>query len=123
MAMVYPATLEHMARILVIDDEPLVARVIQRALKIHEVDVAPGGLEGLAMHRREPYPLAIVDIHLGDASGPVLAVRLGQVSPVRVILMSGDQEADGWDGDLLVKPFRIEQLQRMVDRLLTLPPV
>lgn len=48
-----------------------------------------------------------MDVHLPDADGPVLAVRLQQVGPIHCVLMSGDPDPDGWDGPVLAKPFDV----------------
>ena len=60
-----------MATILVIDDDELVSRTLQRALKLYgyQVMVANSGAEGLQIARRHRPDLFILDIMMPGADG------------------------------------------------------
>ena len=60
-----------MALILVIDDDDLVSRTLQRALKIYDYQVmtASSGIEGLQLARRHRPDLFILDIMMPGVDG------------------------------------------------------
>ena len=60
-----------MATILVIDDDELVSRTLQRALKMyeHQVMTASSGIEGLQLARRHRPDLFILDIMMPGVDG------------------------------------------------------
>jgi DNA-binding response OmpR family regulator len=105
-----------LVRILIVDDEELIGRVMRRALAEHEVDVAESAAEGLALHAALPYALAFVDVGLPDTPGPDLARALECSSPLRVVLIGGGDlslyRATG--AEVLEKPFDFTQLRAVV---------
>ncbi len=119
-----------MATILVIDDDELVSRTLQRTLRLydHQVMVANSGTEGLQTARRHPPDLFILDIMMPGADGyqvcrqirgdPLLAEL-----PV-LFLTAKAKDEDKIEGfragadDYLVKPFNIEELQLRVKAIL-----
>jgi ActR/RegA family two-component response regulator len=109
-----------MARLLILDDEELVCRALQRVLKGHDVDIASSSAEGIALHVARPYSLAFVDVHLRDTNGVETAALLMHVCPLRVVLMTGDV----FDRleipahlEVLRKPFTIAEIEECVLRL------
>jgi CheY-like chemotaxis protein len=64
-------------RILVVDDEPLVAKSLRRALPGHHVTVAHGGVEALALLREEKFDRVLCDVMMPGMSGPELHRALG----------------------------------------------
>lgn len=105
-------------RILIVDDEAMIGRVLRRGLFEHELDLAETAAEGLALHVAKPYPLALVDIQLPDGHGANLARALQHAAPLRVVLMGGgDLEPHRQAGaEVLEKPFSVEQLRACVAR-------
>ena len=58
------------ARVLIVDDEPLVARAIRRNLGGHEVQIASSGREALALlDAGKRYDLVLCDLMMPDVSG------------------------------------------------------
>lgn len=79
-------------KILVVDDDPAIRRVIARLLKNHRVVAAANASEGLAAARAERFDLALVDVHLGEAEedGYALCRSLRAHNPhTEVILITG----------------------------------
>ena len=110
-------------RILIVDDVPLVGKSMRRILRgLGEVDVVGTGASAIAIHGNVRYDVILVDINLPDATGPLLAVRLQQEWPTRIVLMSGNPELAGWDGDLLLKPFSSAEARAAVAKAMTRPP-
>ena len=112
-----------MARILVIDNHPVVLRAMTVFLEAagHEVVTAGGGRDGLRKARRKPPDLALLDCDLPDMSGPDIcrAIKADPaLSGVPVVLVTGGilQEAEplalaaGAEG-VIGKPFTKEELQ------------
>ena len=102
-------------RLLVVEDEPRLARALQRGLTAegYAVDLAADGLAGLEAARHEGYDAVILDIMLPSLSGYriVRALRAeGNWVPV-LMLSAKDGEYDQADGldagadDYLTKPF------------------
>ncbi len=113
-------TLNHMsARILVVDDDPSVLRMLVRTLGAegNEVEAASdGGAALLAVERRAP-DAVVLDVAMPGMDGLAVCRRLrdrGLTAPV-LLLTARDAVADRVAGleagaDYLVKPFAIEEL-------------
>lgn len=119
-----------MHTILVIDDDELVSRTIQRALKMYgyHVMVANGGAEGLQLARRHRPDLFILDVVMPGMDGyqvcrqvrgdPLLAEL-----PI-LFLTAKVKDEDKIEGfragadDYLIKPFNMDELQYRVKAIL-----
>ena len=123
-----------MERILVIDDNPDLTRLIKISLQGagYEVDVASDGIDGMEAQRRDPADLVITDIFMPRAEGIETISNLRREFPaVRILAMSGGYT--GLKGDYLelaldvgacqtlLKPFTPDELVEQVQRLLALP--
>lgn len=116
------------ARLLVIDDEPLIAELLRDALScVGSVDVALSGNEGLRMAQSVRYDLVFTDLGMPDISGWELTRRLLDDFPaLPVVLVTGwgaslDPEEVKCRGISAVihKPFEISELLRTATALLT----
>jgi two-component system KDP operon response regulator KdpE len=101
-------------RILVIDDEPQIRRLLKVALSAHgfEVEEASAGRDGLSQAALSHPELVLLDLGLPDLDGVEVVRRLREWSEVPIIVLSvREQESDkvgaldaGAD-DYLTKPF------------------
>jgi two-component system, OmpR family, KDP operon response regulator KdpE len=106
-------------RILVIDDEAQIRRLLEIALSNRDWEVwpAPTGLEGLEAARGFKPDVVLLDLNLPDMSGAQVLARLREWSTVPVVVISvRDSESDivallnaGAD-DYVVKPFYTDEL-------------
>jgi two-component system, OmpR family, response regulator len=107
-------------RVLVIEDEVRMARLVKRALEEegHAVDVCGDGPEGLWMATENPYSAIVLDVMLPGLDGFEVCRRLREAgiwSPV-LMLTARDEVGDrvrGLDAgadDYLVKPFSLLEL-------------
>ncbi len=102
-------------RVLVVEDEPRLARALQRGLAAegYVVDLAADGLTGLEAARHEGYDAVVLDIMLPGLSGYRIVRALREENNwVPVLMLSAkDGEYDQADGldcgadDYLTKPF------------------
>ncbi len=111
---------DRVMRILLIEDEPRVARFIKRGLgeEGHVVDVALDSAEGLALAHVSQYDVIVLDVMLPRRSGFHVASQLrseGDATPI-LMLTARDTAADMVHGldvgadDYLTKPFEFEVL-------------
>ena len=116
-----------MATVLVIDDDELVSRTLQRALKLYDyqVMVANSGAEGLQIARRHPPDLFILDIMMPGMDGWTTCRRLREISDVPIIMLTArGMESDVVKGlelgadDYIVKPFGTSELLARIHALL-----
>jgi CheY-like chemotaxis protein len=81
-----------MARILVIDDEPAVRRMLREMLEEvgHEVVTAPEGDAALARFRQSPFDLVITDIFMPGREGISTIAELRREHPdLPILALSG----------------------------------
>jgi two-component system KDP operon response regulator KdpE len=108
-----------MKRVLVIDDEPQIQRLLEFTLapRGYEVFVAGTGFEGLQAIPSVRPDIILLDLGLPDRDGGTVLVELRTWSSIPLIVLSvRDRESDivqlldaGAD-DYLTKPFRTEEL-------------
>ena len=109
-----------MAHILIIEDEPELAQGLRDNLEFenHQVAHAENGTDGLALVRKQPPDLVLLDIMLPDIEGFEVCRRLresGYTLPI-IILSARSQEIDKVRGlelgadDYITKPFGLREL-------------
>lgn len=116
-------------RVLVVDDEQLVAEVLVEQISGPEVQAVAAGSVAEALGRLEEgrWLAMITDLHLPDGTGIQLAEQAVALHPElvgRVALVTGGEVAE--DGCLaglpvLRKPFRTEEVKTLVGRLARKP--
>jgi len=115
------------ARILVVDDDPLLAAALRRPLAYEgfDVEVASSGEEALTSVREHSPDLVILDILLPGIDGLEVCRRLRQASDVPVLMLTARSEVPervaGFEAgadDYLGKPFAFEELLMRVKALL-----
>ena len=81
-------------RILVVEDDRAAARALGRILSDagYNPIVCHGGIEALASARAEPPAAAMIDVHLPDLNGLILAQQIRQIvgKQIPLIMVSGD---------------------------------
>lgn len=117
----------YMARILLVEDEPLVAHMVRRILERagHQVDWASSGQAALEK-LSEPYDLVVCDLVMPGVSGLEVIQRmraLGLSTPILALSASVSEKSrrealEAGAQAFLGKPFETQTLLAQVDRLL-----
>jgi two-component system KDP operon response regulator KdpE len=106
-------------RILVVDDEPQITRVLLRSLtaKGYDVRIAGDGDFALQTFRDWPASLVITDLAMPNMGGLELCRRLREISDVPIIVLSvrGEEKTkvealDAGADDYVTKPFGMDEL-------------
>jgi DNA-binding response OmpR family regulator len=106
-------------RVLVVEDDPNIGRLLQRALtdRGDVVSLARTGADGLTAAIGEKPEIVLLDLGLPDLSGLQVLSMLRAVSSVPVIVITAQdddktvvQALDSGADDYLVKPFASDQL-------------
>ena len=115
-------------RILLVEDEPLLQKQLQEALKLegYAVDTAADGEEALFMGREYPYDLAIIDLGLPKLDGMAVIRTLREQQrdfPVLILTArsSWQDKVAGLESgadDYLAKPFHMPELMARLNALL-----
>jgi DNA-binding response OmpR family regulator len=112
---------------LVIEDDPLVAELFQRALQDagYQAEVMENGHKAQAQLVFTTPDLVVVDIHLPGLSGAVLLRQVrGQqrMWHTRIIVISGDAEAakeyQPLADEVVVKPVGYEEIRRLAEQFI-----
>jgi len=116
-----------MARVLVVDDEPKLGKLVSEALALdgHAVTRAGGGRAALAELQKEAFEIVVADLRMPDMDGlGVLQAARARIPPAEVILMTAHATAESavaamkaGAADYLIKPFAFEELRLRVQRL------
>jgi DNA-binding NtrC family response regulator len=123
-----------MARILVVDDDPMVLALVRESLETsedeeHEILLALNGDRALEMFRAQPCDLVITDVFMPGKDGLEIMRAVQMIHPeVKCIVMSGESvhmgafalrtaAREGADYTL-EKPFSPTMLLEAVDRVL-----
>ena len=112
------------ARVLVVDDDPEIRRMLGRVLRSrYDVCLAEGVTDALEQIRAMPPNVALVDLHLGGADGRLLVRHLREElhdASTRILLCSGDESARRSlppGVGFVHKPFRLTELMELIDVL------
>lgn len=124
--------MEEKQRILVVDDEPQLTRVLRRSLTTqgYEVRIAGDGDFALQTFHDWPAALVITDLAMPNMGGLELCRRLRKVSAVPIIVLSvrGEEGAkvealDAGADDYITKPFGMDELLARIRATLRRAPV
>jgi two-component system response regulator MprA len=113
--------------VLVVEDEPSVAHIVNRALEHdhHNVELASDGANGLDLAESDQFDAIVLDVLLPEINGIEVCRRLraGKVHTPVLMLTARDaveQRVQGLDAgadDYLTKPFAVAELQARVRAL------
>ncbi len=119
-------TVQHTAKILVVDDEPKVAAIMERMTRHlgYEPAVASGAEEALRRFAEEPFDVVLTDVRLGTIDGLALLRSLRERdTSVPVVLVTGYasipsamEAIQSGAFDYISKPLTLEALQRVMTR-------
>jgi two-component system nitrogen regulation response regulator NtrX len=119
------------AKILVIDDNPHIRRLLARVLEKqgHTVILAEDSIDGVAKHNAELPNLVITDMNMPRQGGAETILNIRQHTPaVKIVAISGDGDIDGTHllieaerlgaVEVLSKPFKMIELADCVRHVL-----
>ncbi len=118
-----PSKLLDRSKILIVDDEPQILRVLRTTLasRGYEVRTASNGVEALTVFEQWSPDLVVTDLAMPDMDGVELCRQLRLFSETPIIVLSvRDQEQtkiralDAGADDYVTKPFSIQELQARI---------
>jgi two-component system cell cycle sensor histidine kinase/response regulator CckA len=113
--------------VMVVDDEPMIRRLVARALTVSGCNVVDAESPVHAIGMMDSHPeldLLVTDVMMPEIGGRELAERMRKQMPgLKVLFISGfapgDVMTDPAQGtDFLQKPFRVKELTERVGRML-----
>ncbi|KPV54165.1 hypothetical protein SE17_05430 [Kouleothrix aurantiaca] len=122
-------------RVLVVDDEEPVARLLARLLRQigHDPLIVDSGAAAIERIRREPFDLVLSDVKMPGMSGFELHQTIKQYNPelaARVVFVTGDMLSAATQARIaqtgnpyIAKPFAIDRLEALVRSLLAQRPI
>lgn len=113
-------------RVLVIDDDAVIARSLKRILKGLEVTIAPTGEAGVEAARGESFALIFCDLSLPGKTGMEVHAAIEAQDPAqaaRMVFVTGGAQTAAAQSfvaepsrEVLHKPFTIEDVRGVVER-------
>jgi len=123
--------MEKRKKILVIDDDPTITKLLSSRLETYTYDVvtAADGVEGLEKFRQEKPDLIILDIVMPRLDGYNFVLEFKKIAdlkatPIIILTVKEDmREIFGMEGinDYIVKPFLMNDLVKKIDKHLKAP--
>jgi signal transduction histidine kinase len=114
--------------ILVVDDEPDICTIAKEILLLagYRVVTAANGAEALTLFRRQPRDLVLTDLKMPGMDGEDLLLKIKEITPATdVIVMTAHPTLESairvlkaGAYDYVLKPFRVTELQNVVERCL-----
>ena len=114
-------------RILVADDDPSIAQLVQTALRDPRYDLvaAENGLQAITEFKKGRFDLVILDVMMPYVDGFEATQRIREVSDVPIIILTSrdgvDDVVHGFElgaDDYITKPFKIAELLARVEAIL-----
>lgn len=109
-----------MEKILIVEDDEKIARVIQLELEFeeYEVDIAYTGKEALEKYENNDFSLILLDVMIPELSGLEVLRRIRQKNAdIRIIMLTARDAVmdkvsglDSGANDYMTKPFEVEEL-------------
>ena len=116
------------ARVLVIDDEPVLLRGLKRSLSEHDVMTAMSVNQGMQLYSSHEFDIVFCDLMMPELNGLEFYTRLTALGPShaeRLVLMTGGVFADRLGCSLaeipspcILKPFKHGELERLISEAL-----
>ncbi len=115
-------------KILIIEDEPDIAGMLEYLLRDEEYEVAVAytGEEGLQLVKEQEYHLIVLDLSLPGIDGLTVCNRIKQSSTIPIIILSArDKDSDVISGleigaeDYITKPFNHREFILRVGKILS----
>lgn len=118
------------ARILIVDDQPQMGRLLCRILsKNYAVEVVDGGTQALAMLQHDPhFDLILSDLNMPDMDGFTLRQQVSLLHPElreRFVFCTGGVTSNEMaerlaaEPQILHKPFSVDELEQRTEALLS----
>jgi len=118
-----------MARVLIVDDEPIMRELIEATLEDlgHSVESVESGRAALERVAQQAYDLIVCDLHMPDRDGPAVYRALERRPQPRpaFLFVTGYAEGGPYEeflratqAPVMIKPFGIDVLRETVNRLL-----
>lgn len=114
-------------KVLLLDDEPIVAERVKSSLELDhfQVEACISGMDAITHLKKNKYDILVTDLKMGSPDGMEVLKIAGKIQPeIKTVVITGfatiktaEEVRKSGAVEFIAKPFKISQLKKILNRI------